>query len=140
MMHHLWHMNVTQFEAFVQSNIIDPVDGVEGMFEDLYDGHAPPLKLWLNAPALMGEREEHDTLERAARYNAIARRMLSPKGWVEIDWFHMTMSRAYDSTKARDGMHHTPNIVRNLVQVIAHILCYDDDGKPIAMQRWKDIA
>ena len=52
------------------------MDGVEKMFEELYDAEAPPLKLWLNAPALMGEREEHDTLERAARYNAIARRML----------------------------------------------------------------
>ena len=78
----------------------------------------------------MGEREEHDTLERAVRFNAIARRLLAPKGWVEIDWFHMTISRAYDSTKASDGMHHKHNIVRNLVQVIAHMLCFDDDGAP----------
>jgi hypothetical protein len=84
----------------------------------------PPLRLWLNAPAVVSEREEHDTYERAQIFNAIVREALAPYGWIEIDWNQMTLARAYDSTHFNDGMHAAPNTLRVLVHMLVHFLCH----------------
>ena len=58
------------------------------------------------------------SFERAVLFNRIAREILVPMGWVEIDWQLLTAARAYDSTDHNDGMHAAPNTLRMLVQVI----------------------
>jgi hypothetical protein len=95
-------------------------------------------RMWLNAPALISEREEHDTLARAEIFNSIAREQLEPLGWIELDWMNISLARAFDSTQGvrapptyqeaefgwgTDGMHHQLNTYRMLVQVIANLLC-----------------
>ena len=96
------------------------------------------VRFWLNAPALVTEREEHDTYARAQLFNKAAREVLEPQGWIELDWMNLSIARAFDSTQGvrvpitytdaefgwgTDGMHHQSNTYRMLVQVIANVIC-----------------
>lgn len=47
---------------------------------------------WLPLPFLVSEREPHCDLERAVQFNAAMRKVLQPRGWIEVSILFLTVS------------------------------------------------
>jgi hypothetical protein len=107
MMHLMWHKTLEQFKKSPVGTHLNA-----------------PFKIWLDSPALMSEREAHDTLPRAQLFNAAAWERLSKQGgWISLDYFEMTLPFATNRDASFDSMHYYSWLGRVMLHKFMNILC-----------------
>lgn len=120
LVHRLWHASQDEIEKFL-ADVAKSLDDLEASTGAT--GAHPRYKFWLPLPFLVGEREPHCVLGRSDRLNAGLRRVLQPRGWIEVDWQAMTKKWALDIP---DGMHHGAQPTRMLAYLLMHHICHGD--------------
>ncbi|CAM9437931.1 unnamed protein product [Choristocarpus tenellus] len=117
LIHRMWMQTMDEMNAFV--------DKLAGHLDDMVASGVPlpRYRFWLSAPAIASEREPHCVLERGIMYSAALRRVLEPRGWVEIDWLAMTTAWGLH---IRDGLHPGPMHLRMSMNLILHHICHGE--------------
>jgi len=106
LVHLMWHHTLEEFSRM-----------------PLIDVAADALRLWLDAPAMMSEREPHDTLVRAQLFNAVGLAKMHKKGFLSLNYFDMTLPFATNQDAAHDSMHYYSWLGRVMLHKFMNMLC-----------------
>lgn len=80
------------------------------------------IRFFVPSMLISSEREHNVILGRAELFNRLAREILVPKGWKELDYFNPSAAFAYDSSTQGDGLHIVgPPMKAVFAQVWSHI-------------------
>ena len=62
-------------------------------------------------------------MERARAFNAAARAVLAPRGWIELDLHALSMGLTYDTAGQHDGMHMLGLPMKAAARAVAGAMC-----------------
>ena len=80
---------------------------------------------WVSGFFYSSEREPYVHLGRAEKLNALATRVLGPKGYTTIQAMDMTAAFTYDSATQMDGLHIIGPPMKMIITKLFHHMCHD---------------
>eukprot|EP01084_Bolivina_argentea_P189399 325710_1 len=116
LLHLLWHYNLSYIENALENKLKNSNEWIDKFYKD----GKWPIKMFINSPLILAEREYHVTGDRAILINQVIVEKCNKYGWRILPYFDLTESQMYDSS--REGMHPEGPVLLETVRVFFHMI------------------
>ena len=115
------HLNKTQIEAFLHSQ----AQLYDNLFIKYYgsDKSVWPIRIVMELPLMISEREYHCTANRAIMVNQVIHEIFEIQhGWKVFPLLQLSKAIQYDYTAAKDGLHPIGVVLNEMVRIFFELL------------------